>query len=99
MRIDRQWYECEDRNVRPIILGNVLDANGEWRQVMFLVDTGADCTVICSADLRRLGFDTNTGGGRLGGIGGGVNSVYIQTHTQLARDDGVIATFRGQFLA
>ena len=35
MRIDGQWYECEDRTVRPIILGDVLDANGEWRQVSF----------------------------------------------------------------
>jgi hypothetical protein len=97
MRIDGQWDECDDGIVRPVIVGEVLNADGARQQVLFLVDIGADCTILSPAVVRLLGFEMNNGGERLAGVGGGADSVRFSTHIQLSRDDGGVATFRGQF--
>jgi hypothetical protein len=39
MLIDGAWLLCDDGVVRPIVRGEVLDRNGAWLQVRFLVDT------------------------------------------------------------
>ena len=53
MRINGEWFECDDGIVRPVIRGEALAADGTWLRVFFLVDTGADQTVI-SADVLDL---------------------------------------------
>ena len=63
MRIDGEWYECDDGSVRPVIRGEILTAIGFWEPTPFLVDTGADRTVFSAAILDVLGFEAaNTQG-------------------------------------
>lgn len=68
MRIDGEWYACQDDVVRPIIRGEILNSRGGWEQVPFLDDTGADCTVISAPVLKALGSPTTTRHERLGGV-------------------------------
>ena len=60
MRIDGEWYECDDEVLRPVVRGEVLNAHDSWEPVLFLVDTGADCTVFSAAILDVLGFEDDT---------------------------------------
>jgi hypothetical protein len=54
MRINGEWYLCDDSVVRPVIRGEVLAGDGSWARVPFLVDTGADRTVFSAAILALL---------------------------------------------
>ncbi|MGH9803122.1 MAG: hypothetical protein ACRD82_22385 [Blastocatellia bacterium] len=42
MRINGEWLLCEDGVVRPIVHGFVQLANGQWYEVPFLLDAGAE---------------------------------------------------------
>lgn len=99
MRINGQWFECDDGFVRPVVRGEILNADGRWEPAVFLVDTGADCTVFSAAILDVLGFDATAAEERLGGVGGVVESVRISTQIRLPRDDGGTAIFRGEYAA
>lgn len=99
MRIDGEWYECDDGFVRPVVHGEILGADGNWEPVPFLVDTGADCTVFSAAILDVLGFDAAASDQRLGGVGGVADSVKVTTRIQLPRDEGGTAVFRGDYAA
>jgi hypothetical protein len=48
MRIDGVWHLCDDGAVRPVLVGEVETRSGEWTEVRFQVDTGADRTVLSS---------------------------------------------------
>ena len=49
-----EWLLCDDGIVRPIMRGRIRDGEGMWRRVKFLLDTGADGTVICANVLEAL---------------------------------------------
>lgn len=51
MQINGEWLLCEDGVVRPVIRGRILGGNGSRTVVEFLVDTGADRTVLSAAIL------------------------------------------------
>jgi hypothetical protein len=55
MRIDGRWLLCDDGFVHPIVHGEILAGNGSWLSAEFLVDTGADCTIISALTLETLG--------------------------------------------
>ncbi len=99
MRINGEWFECDDGFVRPVVRGEILNAHGHWEPAPFLVDTGADCTVFSAAILDVLGFDTTASEERLGGVGGVAESAQITTQIRLPRDDGKTAIFRGDYAA
>jgi hypothetical protein len=97
MRIDGEWFECDDGLTRPIIRGEILSAGQNWEPTLFLVDTGADRTVFSAALLDVLGFESLEKS-RLGGVGGIAESVEI-TQIRLSCDHGGWASFRGQYAA
>jgi predicted aspartyl protease len=99
MRFDGQWLECDDGIVRPVIRAEVLAAGHEWRSVEFLVDTGADRTVMSANVLESLNLETAYPQDRIGGVGGLVDSVTIATQIRLTRDDGEKVMFRGNYSA
>jgi predicted aspartyl protease len=70
MRIDGEWLLCDDGIIRPVIRGEILTANGAWQQAEFLVDTGADRTVLSAATLAVLGFRPLRAQERIAGLGG-----------------------------
>jgi hypothetical protein len=99
MRIKGIWQTCDDDVVRPVIRGQIGTANGGWFATWFLVDTGADCTVICADDLLRLGLVPRTSETSLAGVGGTAESVSVGTQIRLRCDDGTKVNFRADFAA
>ncbi len=99
MRFNGEWLEGDDGIVRPVIRGQILASNGRWRTVEFLVDTGADRTVLSASAFRLLRLPFRVSEDGIGGIGGVTDSVTITAELQLLRDDGKWATFRGEYAA
>ncbi len=99
MRFDGEWLECDDGIVRPVIRAEMLAGTGAWRAVELLVDTGADRTVISANVLATLNLETAQPQDRIGGVGGLVDSVNVQTQIRLTRDDRQKAVFRGNYAA
>ncbi len=99
MRVNGQWLMCEDGVVRPAVFGLVRSADQQMVEVTFLLDAGADRTVF-SADflalLQPLESST-TEQIHLSGVGGMVGSITVGTVIGFIRDDGRVATVRGQF--
>lgn len=99
MRVNGHWLMCEDGVVRPSVLGLVRSADQQMVEVTFLLDAGADRTVF-SADLLALLRplqSSSTEQIHLSGVGGMVGSITVETVIGFIRDDGRVATVRGQF--
>jgi len=87
MRIDGGWYLFDDEVERPIILGVVLARNGNWAPTLFLVDTGADCTVLNASACAKLGFESSDQRERLGGLAEAISSAKFPC--RLVADRGI----------
>lgn len=68
-------------------------------RVPFLVDTGADQTVVSAAILAALALQPRAAQDRIGGVGGIVNSVLLETQIRFYRETGSPVVFRGQYRA
>ncbi|HEY3246225.1 MAG TPA: aspartyl protease family protein [Phycisphaerae bacterium] len=99
MRFDGEWLACEDGVVRPVIRAEILAAAGAWRAVEFLVDSGADRTVISANVLESLGLPTAPSPEPIGGVGGLVASVSVRTQIRLTRNDGGKVILHGEYAA
>ncbi|MCG8583277.1 MAG: aspartyl protease family protein [Pirellulales bacterium] len=99
MRFDGEWLQCDDGIVRPVIRAEILTGDSRWLGLELLVDTGADRTVISANVLESLGTETTAPRDRLGGVGGLVDSVLVDTQIRLSRDDGQRAVFRSNYAA
>ncbi|HTE18067.1 MAG TPA: hypothetical protein VK689_06765 [Armatimonadota bacterium] len=98
MLFNGEWYLCSDGVRRPVIRSEVLAQDGTWTPTFFLVDTGADRTVLSGAVLAILGLPV-IGFERLGGVGGIAHSVVVETQIRLTRENGGKVLFHGQFAA
>jgi hypothetical protein len=96
MRINGEWLLCDDGIVRPIVRGDVQMASGDWFPCEFLVDVGADRTVLTATLLAFLAFDVATSG-QLGGWGGNAPMAEFVTRIRLTTQDGGDVLFRGLF--
>ena len=101
MRIAGTWYKCDDGLIRPVLLVRVRGGTGSAIDEKFLIDSGADRTVFSATLLDQLGGPTAPAptGLSLGGVGGTQAFVQVQAALELARDDGGMATVRGDFAA
>jgi hypothetical protein len=99
MQITGEWYLGDDGLRRPVIRGEVLARDGVWVRVPFLVDTGADQTVLSGSILANLHLDAHAADGRLGGIGGVVVALHVDTQIRLFADNGQDVLFHGRFAA
>jgi predicted aspartyl protease len=99
MRIDGSWRLGEDRILRPIIVGAVRSVAGEWIPADFLVDSGADRTVLREAVWRKLNLPAVQTDEHLLGVGGSPVSAVVQTTVRLVRETGEPVFFNGQFAA
>jgi predicted aspartyl protease len=82
-----------------VVRGEVLASDGLWVQAPFLVDTGADRTVFSAAILTALRLEPVITRDRLGGLGGVVDSVIVETSVRLTREEARKVVFRGQYAA
>jgi predicted aspartyl protease len=99
MRIDGLWHLCDDGMVRPILRGEIQASDGSWVKAPFLVDTGADRTVLSADVLVALGLQPIASPDRLSGVGGMADSVVVETAIRLTHDEACKAVFKGQFAA
>ena len=99
MLISGEWFLFPDDVVRPVIRGEVLSGLGNWIPVPFLLDTGADRTVFSAAVLSALALSPLGTQEPIGGLGGIVKSVVLETKIQLTRETGAQVSFNGRFAA
>ncbi len=99
MLISGLWHACDDGVLRPVIAAEVQRQDSSWIKAPLLVDTGADCTVLSADVLTALGFAQALAEDRIGGIGGEVDTMLVDTRLRLSRDQGGKVTFRGQYVA
>ncbi len=99
MRVNGAWLPGGDGVIRPIVPSAVRLASGEWLEVSFLLDAGADRTVFSSDFLSLLQPLEITGTETilLAGVGGAADSITIETTIAFVRDDGELVTVRGTF--
>src|SRR5262245_41563805 len=100
MQINGEWLLCDDSIVRPVIRGHILDGHGAWIHVPFLVDTGAERKVFSALVLAALALHATLSPERLGGVGGIVTPVAVETQIRFRREAGRgMVVFRGQYAA
>ena len=98
MRIDGLWFLCSDGILRPVIRGEILASDHSWVKVVFLVDSGADRSVMSADKLDALSLQTIESPDRLTGVGGSADSVVVATQIRFDHENGK-AVFSGQFAA
>lgn len=101
MRIVGEWWPYADGATRPTIVVHVHGAAGLIERERFLIDSGADRTVLAADLLYRLRLQGERPPPGLGlvGIGGGADFVTLPLVMDLLRDDGRAATVSGEFAA
>jgi hypothetical protein len=99
MRIDGRWHRFRDGVLRPVVDAAVQTPSGTWQPVMFLLDAGADRTVFDNTFLSLLAPLPSPQGKtpELGGLGGKVDCIFIQTRLGFARSDGKRVSVQGPF--
>jgi predicted aspartyl protease len=97
MVISGMWHQCDDGVVRPVIHAEVRTNDGSWIKAPFLLDTGADRTVFSADILAALGLSFIRSAEHIGGIGGLVESVVVETQIRLTRENAGKVVFRGQY--
>jgi hypothetical protein len=97
--VNGEWLFCEDGVVRPVVQGAVRVADGQWLEVPFLLDGGADRTVFSARYLHRLQHLASAADEQiaLAGVGGGAGSLTIETTLGFTRDDRKLVTIKGAF--
>jgi hypothetical protein len=99
MRIDDQWLWCDDGIMCPVMSGEILAGNGSWEKSEFLVDTGADRTVLSAATLAKLGLRPLPIQEGISGLGGMIDPVIVETQLRFTLEDAGKVVFRGQYAA
>ncbi len=95
--INGVWHLCDDEMTRPVINAEILTRDSSWIKVPFLVDTGADRTVFSADILAALHLSPVVTGDQIGGVGGIVTSVTVETRIRLTRENNGKVTLRGQY--
>lgn len=72
---------------------------GFWEPALFLVDTGADETVLSASIVDELGYSLDGARVQLGGIGGVRESASIETRIRFTDDRGRKIAFRSEYAA
>jgi hypothetical protein len=99
MRINGEWYPCDDGIVRPVVHGEVKTGDGKWYPVTFLVDSGADQTMFAPNVLDNLRHTIEPSAFSAQGIGGRLEIGLITTSIQFHCDCGIEASFHGDYAA
>jgi len=99
MLINGEWLLCDDGIERPVIYGEILSGDGSWRAAEFLVDIGADRTILSANVFESLNLPSREPDDPIGGVGGIVESAITTTQIRLTCDDASKVLFHGDFTA
>ena len=99
MRIDGRWHRFRDDVLRPVLDAAVQLPTGGWQTVTLLLDAGADRTVFDASFLSVLSPFALPAAQtpELGGVGGKVGCVFVQTRLAFVRHDGRQIMVNGPF--
>ena len=99
MRFNGSWILCDDGVTRPFITLNAVDANGTLVPARFLIDTGADQTLLSFALADKLGLPALPApeGMTLSGIGGAASFTYATALLVLESEDGTRLRFQNEY--
>jgi Aspartyl protease len=99
MLVTGEWQLRDDGVVRPIMRAKVLGSTGNLVSENFLIDSGADRTVLSAVLLARLQLPIQSAdsGVTLSGIGGTSEFVLVTTVIAFMRNDGGLVRIRGEF--
>jgi len=98
MRLNGSWAEGHSGVWLPTISIDVRAFDESWRKSRFLIDTGADITVLRYDLLYELQLEPESDDGSfLSGVGGESTSVRVATTLRFERDDGILVSFNGTF--
>lgn len=101
MRVEGEWHRFDDGVTRPVMTGQIAGSPEKNNvDVRFLVDCGADRTVLSAAVLTRLALPRQAAppDTHLQGVSGQCDYVTVESVIILTRDDGGMAQVRGEFL-
>ena len=98
MRIDGLWSLCDGR-LLPVIRAEVRAGDGSWQKVDFIVDTGADRTVLSAEIMEHLQLDGVEAEQQLSGVGGQAHTVTVATTIRFDYGVKLKAPFHGKFAA
>jgi hypothetical protein len=98
MEIAGDWLVCDDGVTRPTVRAKLLGADGAMVLERFLIDSGADRTVLSEALLTKLQFTRNHAvpGFSLQGISGNSAFVLVNTVLEFTNSDGKPVQVRGE---
>ncbi|HEX7446249.1 MAG TPA: hypothetical protein VF306_01820 [Pirellulales bacterium] len=99
MYIAGEWHPCDDGVLRPVVRAEVLSSEGHWVHHEFLLDVGADRTVLTAAALRILELQAVNLEDGLAGIGGSSEAVGVESKIRFTDDRGGKVIVQGQFAA
>ena len=101
MLIKGDWLLCADGVTRPVVSVHVTVADGQRHRDHFLIDTGADGTVLSAGFLKELQLPARLPptGLALSGIGGKGSYVVVKATLEFTRGDGGLMLVRGEFPA
>jgi hypothetical protein len=88
MRINGLWCLCDDGVTRPIIRGRLEAADGTRKWAEFLVDVGADRTVLNAATVEETGLTARKAEEAVSGLGGVFGSISDPWHRDEEGDIG-----------
>jgi hypothetical protein len=99
MRIEGEWFQCDDEMTRPVISALIIGPDGHSYDEAFLIDSGSDRTVFRAVlkDRLRLVPISTPPGFRLTGIGGTSDFVSVAAILEFTRDDGQTMRVRGRY--
>ena len=99
MLVKGEWQRCDDGITRPLVRATVLDVAGLSLPEDFLIDSGADRTVLSASLLTRLRLPTQSPPPErsLSGVGGSSAFVIVTTVVECSREEGGTVRMRGEF--
>ena len=97
MRFNGKWLDCRDGIHRPVVDGALLDPDGVVQTFPFLIDTGADATVLSYWAVTHTGLETEHVGS-LEGVGGSIPTVAVPASFWLLNNAGTPTRFGGRLL-
>ena len=99
MQIDGTWAVDPHGVTSPILTAHLIGAGGSHVPCTFLVDTGAEVTVLTYDVFQKLGLPTQPAQHQLAGLGGIVVSAVVDTVLLLTLSDGTTTRVRNMFNA
>ena len=101
MVISGWWQESDDGITRPMVTVNIIAADGSKVEQLFLIDSGADCTVFTLDLFSHLNFPASSNGQTtaLHGVVGATSGVIVSTSLMLQTTEGVNVSIKGNFTA